>query len=299
MVNVSTQQNGTQTETSFQRYSSSECIAWLTLVMTESVAIVMLNILTIVVFIKKRSLRKRSIYLVINLAVVDMLVGGCTEIKRFVRLGELCFLWNTRRLPNLLESYIRYFFLSASLTNLAAISLERAHASFRPFRHRIIKKWVFGFIITIIWVTSGLLPIAIYLHRYSVSLFYIWVSFNGFCLFVICISYASIVAKISCGAHPQHHGAASRDRKLTKTLFIMTVVSLLMWLPYAIFLPLSFFVPIRLPSRLFDAFVVLFFANSFVNPILYAVRMPDFKRALVSLFRRQQRQVEIFPLGPL
>ena len=68
---------------------------------------------------------------------------------------------------------------------------------------------------------------------------------------------------------------------------------------YAIFLPLSFFVPIRLPSRLFDAFVVLFFANSFVNPILYAVRMPDFKRALVSLFRRQQRQVEIFPLGPL
>ena len=87
MVNVSTQQNGTQTETSFQRYSSSECIAWLTLVMTESVAIVMLNILTIVVFIKKRSLRKRSIYLVINLAVVDMLVGGC-EAWRIMLLME-------------------------------------------------------------------------------------------------------------------------------------------------------------------------------------------------------------------
>ena len=236
MVNVFNQQNGTQNETSSQRYFSSECIAWLTVVMT-------LNILTIIVFIKNRSLRKRSIYLVINLAVVDMFAGGRTEIKNFVWLGESCFLWNTRRLPDLLKSYIRYFFLSASLTNLAAISLERAHAMFRPFRHRIAKKWVFGFIITIIWVTSGLVPIAIYLHRYSVSRFPIWILFNGFCLFVICISYASIVAKISCGAHPQHHGAASRDRKLTKTLFIMTAVSLLMWLPYTIFIPLSEIVP--------------------------------------------------------
>ena len=188
MVNVFNQQNGTQNETSSQRYFSSECFAWLTVVMTESVAIVTLNILTIIVFIKNRSLRKRSIYLVINLAVVDMFAGGCTEIKNFVWLGESCFLWNTRRLPNLLKSYIRYFFLSASLTNLAAISLERAHATFRPFRHRIIKKWVFGFIITIVWVTSGLVPIAIYLLRYSVSRFPIWISFNVFCLFVICIS---------------------------------------------------------------------------------------------------------------
>ena len=49
MANSSNQQNGTQNETSFQRYSSSECIAWLTVVMTESVAIVTFNILTIIV----------------------------------------------------------------------------------------------------------------------------------------------------------------------------------------------------------------------------------------------------------
>ena len=171
MVSACNQQNGTQNETSSQRNSTSECIAWLTVFMTESVAIVTLNILTIIVFIRNRSLRKRSIYLVINLAVVDMFAGGCTEIKNFGWLGESWFLGNTRRLPDLLESYIRFFFLSASLTNLAAIALERAHATFRPFRHRIIKKWVLGFIITIIWVTSGLVPIAIYLHRYSVSRF--------------------------------------------------------------------------------------------------------------------------------
>ena len=160
MVNSSNQQNGTQNETSFRWLSQSEYIAWLTLVMTESVAIVTINILTVIVFIKNRSLRKRSMYLVINLAVADMFVGGCSYISYFVSLGEACAFWNTQRLPLLVEIYILYLFLSASLTNLAAISLERAHATFRPFRHRIIKKWVFGFIITNIWVTSGLLLIA-------------------------------------------------------------------------------------------------------------------------------------------
>ena len=53
MVNSSNQQNRTQNETSFQWLSQSECIAWLTVLMTESVAMVTLNILTIIFFYKK------------------------------------------------------------------------------------------------------------------------------------------------------------------------------------------------------------------------------------------------------
>ena len=302
MANSSNQQNGTQNKTSFQWFSQSECIAWLTVFMTESVTIVTLNILTVIVFIKNRSLRKRSMYLVINLAVADMFVGGCSEIRYLVSFGEICSFWNTQRPPLLVEFYMATLFLAASLANLTAISLERAHATFRPFRHRIIKKWVFGFIITIIWVTSGLFSIVIHFFPDSEE-FMIWNFFNGFCLFVICVSYVSIAVKISCGAHPQHHGAASRDRKLTKTLLILTVVSLLLFLPYTIFTVLRFYLDFvlsyRLSLHLSFAFVVLVYANSLVNPILYAVRMPDFKRAFVSLFRRQQRQVEIIPLGPL
>ena len=271
--------------------------------MTESVAIVTLNILTVIVFIKNRSLCKRSMYLVINLAVADMFVGGCSEITYFVSFGELCSFWNTQRPPLLVEFYILFLFIAASLINLAAISLERAHATFRPFGHRIIKKWVFGFIITIIWVTSGLALIA-YSYLSSFRFKYAACSSICFCLFVICVSYVSIVVKISCGGHPQHHGAVSRGRKLTKTLLIVTVLSLLLWLPFTIFTVLSVYLPSFLPpypvsSHLSDAFIVLFYANSLVNPILYAVRMPDFKRALVSLFRGQQRQFEFIPLGPL
>ena len=305
MANASNPQNGTETETSFQGLSPSECIAWLTVFMAESVAIVILNFLTVIVFVRNRSLRKRSMYLVINLAVADMLVGGCSEIAYFVSLGESCSFWNTQQLPSVnLYTYIRDAFLAASLTSLAAISLERTHATFRPFKHRNIKTWVFGFIITIIWVTTGLSVFANYLVNHPESYYYKCGSFIGFSLFVVCVSYASIFVKISCGAHPQRHGATSKEKKLTKTLFIVTLVSLLMWLPITIcsLLLATFqsFLPWRVIRHLFQASTVLLFANSLANPILYAIRMPDFKIALISLFRRrQERPVEIIPLGLL
>ena len=316
MVNSSNQQNGTQNETTLQWLSSSECIAWLTVLMTESVAIVTLNILTIIVFIKNRSLRKRSMYLVISLAVADMFVGGYMEGIYFFYSGVYCNFWQYNLSyfglwRNVIYAVYRTFMLS-SITNLTAISLERLHATFRPFKHRIIKKCFFGGAVALIWITAGL---------YSITLEVIWkledgnlvyyfvvpyYSFFAICLFFIFVSYVSIAVKIKYGARPQHHGAASRDKKLTKTLFIVTVVSLMSWLPLVVLLYFTWLGDLSVTSlslstffRLNNAISFLFYANSLVNPILYAFRMPEFKRALVSLLRcrSQPAAVQDFPLG--
>ena len=116
------------------------------------------------------------------------------------------------------------------------------------------------------------------------------------CLFVICVFYASIIVKICCGARPQHHGAARRQRKLTVTLLIMTIVSVLLWLPFTV----ATFVyhttdSIRSLSytkikRLNMSLLLLFYTNSFVNPVVYTIRMPEFRKALLLLFTRRQRQ---------
>ena len=160
MVNSSNQQNGTQNETSFPWLSSSECIAWLTVFMTESVAVVVVNFLTTVVFIKTRGLRKRSMYLVINLAVVDMFVGGYAGALTFFYTGVRCNFWQYELSHfefwlSVMDAVSDTFTLT-SITSLAAISLERLHATFRPFKHRLIKKWVFGGAVALIWVTAGL-----------------------------------------------------------------------------------------------------------------------------------------------
>ena len=296
-------------------FSFPECVTWLAVGLTECVAIVTLNIITIIVLVKNRKLRKRSTYLVINLAVADMLLGGFATRDLFYWVGAFyCNVWKYNSIDpwaeHVLFTLVRLFAVS-SVTNIAAISVERLHATLRPFRHRLIKKWVYALIIAVVWVTAGLLSIALRVLRvfkpYSYY-FYLLNSFIAICLLVICISYASIVIKVRCGAQPQHHGAASRERKLTMTLLIVTVVSLLLYVPYTIFYfllhttdvftSMSFVTFVRLVHILY----FLLYANSLVNPILYAIRMPEYRSAVLALFRRrpqQQRQVAVIPLHDL
>ena len=290
----------------------SECVTWLAVGLTECVATVTLNSITVIVFIKNRNMRKRGTYLIINLAVTDMICGGVATHELFYWVGAVCNVWEynliePRWAGYVLATLIRLFFIS-SLTNIAAISVERLHATLRPFRHRLIKKWVYALIITVVWVTAGLLSIALTVLEVFEGLsyyFYLSNSFIAICLLVICISYASIIIKVRCGAQPQHHGAVNRERKLTMTLLIVTVVSLLFYLPYIIFLFLVFTTDVITSmsnvtaARLENTLVILFYANSLVNPILYAIRMPEYRSAVLALFRRrpqQQRQVAVIPL---
>ena len=80
-------------------YSASQCIPWLVVLIIECLAIVILNIITIVVFVKKkRQLQRRSTYLIIHLAIVDLFVGvvsGPLQIEN--RMSKDCPQWKYRR----------------------------------------------------------------------------------------------------------------------------------------------------------------------------------------------------------
>ena len=56
--------------------SSAECSTWYAVFLTIAVAVVAVNLLSIILFVKNSNLRTRAMYLVINLTVVDMFVGG-------------------------------------------------------------------------------------------------------------------------------------------------------------------------------------------------------------------------------
>ena len=290
--------------------SSSECIIWFTVFTAEFVAIVTVNLLSIILFIKNRSLRTRSMYLIISLTVGDMLVGVLSAGYDQFDLLQQCRLI----IIKLNLSFEVRFSLSSfsdsvffvSLTNIVVISLERLHATFRPLRHRLIKRWVYVIAITVVWVFPVIgctiyVVDMLYLNGYFL---YILVSFCLLGLIVIFVSYTSILFKFRFGAHPQRHCAAAlRQRKLTVTLFITTLVSLLLWLPYIIYLLVwwstNIINSLSPPEdfRLFFSFLFLLFANSLVNPMLYTIRMPDFKKALLSLFRRHQRENVAIPLN--
>ena len=274
-------------------FSSSECIIWVTVFAAEFLAIVIVNLLSIIVFIKNKSLRTRRMYLVISLTVADILAGG---------LSGSVFLFKVPAWKSCDFEEVYPVVPLISLTNITVISLERMHATFRPLRHRLVKRWVYVVAIAVVWVFPG---IAAGLEKerkiLKICVNFLWETHSILCLFVVFASYTSIFLKFRFRAHPQRHFAANlRQKKLTVTLFITTLVSLLMWLPYNIFKFLSITSNgiSHSTTRLLNAdlfFVLLFFANSLVNPVLYTVRMPEFKKVLFSLFRRQQRQNVAIP----
>ena len=241
-------------------------------------------------------------YLVINLTVADMFVGRFSHFLLFQHLSDTCDITKMNLSLELIViiTFLHLWFPLTSLTNIAAISLDRMHATIRPFRHRLIKKWVYGVTIAGVWVLAAMVSTAAsILRQYGEEWSHHLYLVHSYCflfLFVIFVSYSSIVVKFLCGAHPQHHGAANRKRKLTVTLFIMTIVSLLMWLPFTVYCfhlsqsSIRKFLSFQELKRLDCFLTILFYMNSLVNPIVYTIRIPEFRKALLLLFKRQRRQ---------
>ena len=143
--------------------SSAECSTWYAVSLTIFVAVVAVNLLSIILYIKNSNLRTRAMYLVINLTVADMFVGGSATfyvVFRFPLYGcevkNVFLIWP--ELPPIFTVTGLWFPLT-SVTGIVAISLDRMHATFRPFRHRNIKKWAYGVTIAGVWILTAMILI--------------------------------------------------------------------------------------------------------------------------------------------
>ena len=272
--------------------STSSCIPWFTVLSIECLAIIILNITTIIVFVKQRQLQRKSTYLIIHLAIADLLVGAISGPMQVYAIMAECYgeIWDITF--SRISLAIRPFFPFASLVNLAFISLERVHATYRPFKHRLIKKWSYGLVIAFIYLSTickGTIEIVTDWPLNS-----IWVFSSYFILLVlVCLCYISIYIKVRCCRQHQLHGAAGlRERKLTSTSFLVTSASLLTFLPLTIWESMIFLHVMSIPNwstylQIGGTILTLFLANSLINPILYAVRMPEFRVGISKLIYRR------------
>lgn len=277
-------------------FPASQCVPWTVVLAAECLAIVTVNILAIIVFVKQRKHQRRGTYLIINLSILDLLVGGVSG-PLFIEwnMSVFCDLWgyNFNELgADHVKLALIILFPFSSVTNLTVISLERLSATFRPLKHRVVDKRLYLIAVCVIWLPTALwegLRIA-----FSLVLFIGYFSHLSFCLFVICVSYTSIFLRVrhSSPHHVQHQIIAQRERKLTVTLLIVTLVSLLTWLPSAIF-----FLVVAVDDKIFwglsylshfhmsVAFTALSLCNSLVNPVIYTMRIREFRVAICKLFR--------------
>ena len=275
------------TNLKYQRsFPTSSCIPWSAVLSIECLAIVILNIITIIVFVKQRQLQRKSTYLIIHLAIVDLLVGAVSGPMQIHSFVLWCYGKSWSITFSRISLAIRPFFSFASIVNLTFISLERVHATYRPFKHRLIKKWVYGLVIAFIYLSTISKGTIEGVTDWPLNI--IWVFSSYFIpLVLMWLCYISIYIKVRYGHQHQLHGAVGlRERTLTSTLFLVTFASLLNLIPLTFWHIMMFLHTIPNWStylQIDGTMLTLFLANSLINPILYAVRMPEFRVGISKL----------------
>lgn len=259
--------------------------------LTELIVIVLINLFTLATFARNRHLRKRSTYLVINLTIADSLLGVAAVLLTILESRIL-------ESHNILGEHFNWYaflyltldslFPAASLANLSLISLERLHATIYPFRHCLISEQVYFTVITFSWLLALLfafmMAILVVLRAQFTLFFYIFASYCFITVLIITVSYVIIILNVK--SSPQSNIFGSKlltEKKLSITLFVMTVASFLTILPWALWVAISSNIWCELSPaityRFHLTFSALYLCNSIVNPIIYALRMQEFRKA--------------------
>ena len=262
---------------------------WIAVWLTQFIMMFIINAFTLVVFARSRHLRRRNTYLIMNLTVADLLIAAVSGPETILLLKE-----NKRPKKGFGVLHV-YLIISdmcwiASLGNLVLISLERLHATLYPFRHCLLGKSIYYKTIIFSWFGALTLACGLQISRMiDVPLAdrYPWVIYICLTLAVLITSYAIIMSKFIRKAHVQQLGSVmSAERKLSVTLFIVSAASILTLLPWVIIMCISissdrhsWTTPTSF--KIVQAFYNL---NSILNPVIYAIRLSEFRRALNTLF---------------
>ena len=224
------------------------------------------------------------------MAVADLFLGGvCLPMYvYFLAHGQLEF----DEKPPTFFTIVFYVFAHASFITAALISCERFYAIYWPLKHRqTLSTRVYRLVIFSVWTLCILGSLfTVFLLQFS-SLVALD---SSLCLFFV--SVLLIISGLNFGVwrkiqqHPvlHHQNRALQKRHLTKTLLLVSLIALGSWLPPLVY-NLIAFLGYRISNNISLITSFIFFFNSFINPILYALRIPDFKEALsLCCFTRRE-----------
>ncbi len=208
------------TDSSMTASSTAEGIALCSAFILTSVFISIGNLLTIVLFTVNKTLRKKSLLLVINMAFADLMLGTVTLPIYIYDVGADYQLWSggwTMSL-SIFHMSVDTVFSQASLISAAFISGERFYAIYWPFKHRTLSKRAYGVVIFTVWILAILISTLFNVLFNFISLkhvMYAWASNTMILPFIICGCNISIWRKFQ-HAHgnfvSQQQNKASRSK---------------------------------------------------------------------------------------
>ena len=266
----------------------------------EVVLIAVGNLLTVVLFAFNRKLRRKSLFLVINMAFSEAMLGTvCLPLYVYLIAGPTFQLWeNAYELQMRLDIVVHVLhtiFTHSSLISAVFISFERFYAIYWPLKHRGLSVREYFIIILTTWVLA-IIVCAVHNaeHYFHLGLsFYGWVLFPLVFLSAVCVLNIGILMKFHGGGLgsitlQQQNRSAQNMKRLTKTLLFTSMTAILSWLPLLIGNCLVADHEVYIPPHSYWLYVILMnYTNSIVNPVLYVLRISEFRSSLLLLCLRR------------
>ncbi|KAM8836891.1 somatostatin receptor type 2 isoform 3-T5 [Spinachia spinachia] len=262
------------------------------------------NALVIYVILRYAKMKTVTNIYILNLAVADVL---CMMSLPFIALQLALVHWPFGEVLCRVIMTVDSLNQFTSIFCLMVMSIDRYLAVVHPIKSTRWRKPRLAKLITLtVWGVSLLviLPTLIFsgLDKVPVcgmmwpepqdvyfTAFIIYTFFIGFLmpLAVICLCYLLIIVKVkSSGMRVGSTKRKRSERKVTRMVSIVVAVFVLCWLPFYIFNVTSVASSINPTSAMkstFDFVVVLGYANSCANPILYAFLSDNFKKSFQNV----------------
>ena len=279
--------------------SQAQGIAMVTVFMFESGLIVGGNMLAIILFAKEKKLRRKSLFLVMNMALADVMLGAVSlPLYVYFFIGPYHLLWTAKANTSMLYFYhfLDVTFSQSSLISAGFISCERFYAVFCPLKHKTLSMRTYGIVIFTVWslaILVSIITVLFYEYNSFKAATLSWMSFPLSFLLIVCICNISIWRKVRTRniTLQQQNRAAFQNQRLTNALLFVSAISVLSWLPLVIVNYLVFVQGLDIRRRFLfvDIINILNLSNSILNPFVYALRIPEFRQALwVSCCSRRQ-----------
>nr|XP_043905649.1 trace amine-associated receptor 4-like [Solea senegalensis] len=264
-----------------------------------SVLIMLGNLLVIISIVYFKQLHTPTNFLMLSLAVADLLVGLLVlpfSVVLFVRSY-----WSGQDLLCTIRGSIDMILCNSSILNLCIISVDRYYAVCHPLTYRVkINSRIVWIMILVSWTVSVLIGVGLGLsqnqnqsnNRCTLSPNKKKSSFIMgaiFTFFIPALMMSSIYLKILMVAQKQARSiqkttksgstVSKVERKATKTLAIVMGVFLMSWTPYFLCINLNPVSNYIIPLHVLQAFKLLGWSNSMFNPCVYAFFYSWFRSA--------------------
>ena len=273
-----------------------DVILWTLAFAVECFVIIVGNAIAIAVFWKQRSKLKKTRYLLINLSAADFMVGVCA-------IDDIICLPLNSQGCNIIQKtlLVDSSFAMAWLIFLVLISLERLFAVISPLRQRRTKTSTYFYFISAGWVLSAMLFLIIYplFFHFSINLsvqpvFLSLLQIIG--LIIICVAYSVIFIYSKREVPGLQQRQRRQSRNLAKTLFIVTSLSVMTWFPHAVINAYRYIGAYILNGTkkgdLYRTGQIFRLANSFINPIVYCFRIPEYRGLLMKVsFKKRENRI--------